>query len=189
MPKPTDPRPLVAAATKLDASLAAHGRAARELLKLELDSRRNVAKAGESLSRIAALEQELSDDMHGFVAALAAARDGQQADAEKVQARALELVGRRTQVEAFDGRLSLLAEAVRAVGALLESIKASGAGGAGVPEAMEKLGELSALARGVSEDARTAGLADVADEGHTLRQQLDAVVRRAEALSQRVPRA
>jgi hypothetical protein len=190
MAKPASPpRPLIEAAEKLDASLAEHGRAARELLKLGLDSRKGVEKSAEALSRIAGHEQELSADMQRFVGALATARDTQQADAEQVQARALELVARRGELEALDGRLRLLADAVRAVGALIEQLRDSGGGGAGVAEAVGKLGELGELARGVSEDARRQGFADVADEGHALRQQLEAVVRRAEALEKRVPRA
>lgn len=190
MPKPAPgSRPLVEAAEKLDASLAQHGRATRELLRLDLDSRKNVEKAGELLSRIARADQELADDMQGFVAALTEARVQQQADAEQVQARALELVGRREALEGLNGRMRLLAEAIRAVGELLEQLKTSGGGGAGVSEALGKLGELGELARGVSEDARAAGFDDVAGEAHAMRQQLEAVVRRAEVLERSVPRA
>jgi hypothetical protein len=58
-----------------------------------------------------------------------------------------------------------------------------------VSDALGKLGELANLARGVSEDARAAGFEDVGDEAHGIRQQLEAVLRKAEALEARVPRA
>jgi hypothetical protein len=188
MKKPAaPPRPLVAAAEKLDASLAEHGRSARELARMTFDSRRNLEKAGEVISRIARQEQELSADMQGFVTALGAARDEQQADAERTQARALELVERRAQLDKLDTRLAMVGEAVKAIASLLEQLKAGGGGGLG--DALGQLGQITDLAAGVTEDARAAGFADVADEAHAMRQQLDSVLRKAEALDRKVPRA
>jgi hypothetical protein len=183
------PRPLVDAAEKLHESLASHARVTRELAKVEYDSRQSVARAEELLGKLSGHDHELAADMQAFVTALTAARESQQADADKNQTRALELVERKGELSRLDTRLKLLADAVKAVRSLLERLRDAGAGGAGAPEAITKLADLAALAEGVMQDARAAGFEDVARDAHAMHQQLDAVLRKAAALDKKVPQA
>jgi hypothetical protein len=182
-------RPLLEAADRLDRALAEHGKAARELERLGVGSRRELVRGAELVSQIAAHDRALADEMQAFVAALTRAREVQQADADRVQARALALVGRRGELEALDRRLGLLAEAIRTVGALVATIKQGGEPALEVLEALGQIEQLADGARVVSEDARAAGFPDVADEAHALRQQLEAVGRKADALGARRPKA
>src|SRR5688500_7514285 len=100
MAKPKPERsPLQLAAERLDDALAEHARATRELLKLELTSRKNVARAAEAIARLAVHEDELAEGMKHLGAVLARARDAQQAEAEQAQARAAEVVARKAALE------------------------------------------------------------------------------------------
>jgi hypothetical protein len=179
--------PLVEACIRLDEALAAHGLSTRELGRLALDSRKGVDKAETTLARLSHEQDELGAAMQAFVGVLSAARVAQQADAERAQARALELVSRKRELAGLDTRLELVAGAVKAVRVLLDRLKDGG--GPGTAEATGKLEEIADLAQGVADDARAADFADVADEAHGLRQQLDAVVKRAQTLAAKLPQA
>jgi hypothetical protein len=193
MAKPkSPPSALVVAAEALEEALAGHGRATRELLKLSLDSKKNVLRASEAVTRLVQHEDELAAGMRDLGAALNQARDAQQVEAEQGQARAAEIVERRAVLERLLDRQEMLGQAVRAVGSLLEQLRAGGddsASDAGLGEVLARIDDLGSLADGFARDAHTAGFADLASEGHAIRQQLQAVAARAGKLRPNRPQA
>jgi hypothetical protein len=86
--------PLVAAAEAFDETLQRFAALANGLRKGSLDSQRNLERAAEALKEVAACEEELQAHAQALMAALGSARDAQQAQAETVRVRALEIQAR-----------------------------------------------------------------------------------------------
>ena len=179
-------RSLLDAAEKLDAALSAYQRAAHGFLKLKLDSRKNVAKAAEGLAQIARIDDELSAEVGRLIGAIAQLRDGQQSTAEAVQRRALEVLERKSALEALLGRLEQLAAEVRALGGLVPEDRHLTTDELG--QVGQRIGELSDGALAFATEAQTSGFDDLAAEGQVLRQQLLAVKNRTARMERRTPR-
>lgn len=175
-----DERPLVAAAEKLDSMLASYDRAAHALLKQKLDSRKNLAKAADLLNDVARAEEALSGEVGQLVAAIAAARDRQQKQAEEVQARALEVLARKDALEPLIQAFQALATEV---GKLSDAEAAAGPGA--LDAMLEEVGKLGDRAKSFAEEAKEAGFDDMAAEGHTLREQLLNIQKNAQRRSKR----
>jgi hypothetical protein len=89
--KPIKSSPLVAAARAFDDTLDRFAELTEALRKRPLDSRHTLQRASETLLAIATCEEELQHAAQGLMAALGAARDTQQRQAELVRVRALEI--------------------------------------------------------------------------------------------------
>jgi hypothetical protein len=188
MPKSSEPsRPLVKAVQTFDDVLARHARATKALMNLSLATREELGKAEENLKRLADIETELSTQMQAFQTAVLAAGNEQQAEAEKVAERAVEVGKRRTLLNALDSRLALAIEGVARVRVLVDSIKDAGGVGAARGEISEQLAQLIDAVQKVIDDAKGQGFDDVARDAHALRQQLDNVLRRAQDLPHHLP--
>jgi methyl-accepting chemotaxis protein len=180
-------RALLDAAEKLDAALAAYQRAAHGFLKLKLDSRKNVARAAEGLAEISRIDQELSAEVGRLVAAIAQVRDGQQATAEAVQQRALEVLERQGAIEELLARLEGLAAEVREFGGSVPDDRPLTTDE--LDTFLQRIGDLSDGAHAFATEAQALGFDDLAAEGQLLRQQLLSVKNRTARMERRTPHA
>jgi uncharacterized protein YoxC len=184
--RPEAPHPLVAAAEQLESVLAAYDRAAHALLRQKLDSRKNLSKAAELLHEVARAEQALSGEVGTLVAAIAQARDRQQAKSVEVQQRAAEVLARNEQLQPLIVAFQEIAEAVGRLGDAArdadQSVDALG-------PLLEQVAALGERARAFAQDATERGFEDLAVEGHTLREQLLSLQRNAQRKSRQNPQA
>ena len=175
MKKP-EPSPLVAAAERLERALAAHDRAAHALVKQKLDSRKNLGKAADLLNEVAAADEALSAEVAAMVGAIAAARDRQQGLAAQVHARAQEVLARTETLAPLLGAFEELAGEVRKLG---ESGGDAGNSSQVLDEMLARVSELGDRAQAFAAMAQEKDFADLAGEGHALREQLLAIQRTA----------
>ncbi|HEU5060133.1 MAG TPA: hypothetical protein VFU21_26555 [Kofleriaceae bacterium] len=182
--KKGEPSPLVAAAERLERALAAHDRAAHALVKQKLDSRRNLGKAADLLNEVAAADDALSAEVAAMVGAIAAARDRQQALAAQVHARAQEVLARTEALAPLLGAFEALAGEVRQLG---ESAGDGERTSATLEEVLARVSELGDRAQAFAAMAQEKDFADLAGEGHALREQLLAIQRTARRQERKKP--
>lgn len=178
-----EPSPLVAAAESLERALAAHDRAAHALVKQKLDSRKNLGKAADLLNEVARADEALSAEVAAMVAAIGAARDRQQGLAAQVHARAQEVLARTETLAPLLGAFEELASEVRQLGE-------SGAGedaGQTLDAMLERVSQLGDRAQAFAAMAQEKDFADLAGEGHALREQLLAIQRTARRQERKKP--
>ena len=184
--KKGEPSPLVAAAERLERALAAHDRAAHALIKQKLDSRKNLGKAADLLNEVAAADDALSGEVAAMVGAISAARDRQQGLAAQVHARAQEVLARTETLAPLLGAFEELASEVRQLGE-------TGGGEAGddatqtLDVILERVSELGDRAQAFAAMAQEKDFADLAGEGHALREQLLAIQRTARRQERKKP--
>ncbi len=176
--------PLVAAAERLERALAAHDRAAHALVRQKLDSRKNLGKAADLLNEVATADDSLSSEVAAMVAAIAAARDRQQALAAQVHARAQEVLARTEALAPLLTAFEELASEVRRLG----DSAVDGERAADSLEAMlTRVSELGDRAQAFAAMAQEKDFADLAGEGHALREQLLAIQRTARRQDRKKP--
>jgi hypothetical protein len=176
--------PLVAAAERLERALAVHDRAAHALVKQKLDSRRNLGKAADLLNEVAAADDALSAEVAAMVGAIAAARDRQQALAAQVHARAQEVLARTEALAPLLGAFEVLAGEVRQLG---ESAGDGERTSETLDEVLARVSELGDRAQAFAAMAQEKDFADLAGEGHALREQLLAIQRTARRQERKKP--
>ena len=183
--KPKQASPRVAAAEAVDRSLQRFSALSETLRRGALESRAHLERAGEVLKDVAACEEELQLQARALVAALGAARDAQQSEAEKVQARAQEIQSRTETYAAIRGRFEAMGDDAVGLNTLAQSL-ASRRGiadqslrGDELPALLAELDELRERMTGVAEsaarleaEARDAHFEDLARNSDSLRQQL-----------------
>ena len=183
--KKAEPSPLVAAAERLERALGAHDRAAHALVRQKLDSRKNLGKAADLLNEVASADEALSAEVASLVAAIAAARDRQQALAAEVHARAQEVLARTEALAPLLGAFEELAAEVRQLG---ESPDGGEQPSSDMLEAMlARVSELGDRAQAFAAMAQEKDFADLAGEGHALREQLLNIQRAARRLERKKP--
>lgn len=175
--------PLVAAAERLERALAAHDRAAHALVRQKLDSRKNLGKAADLLNEVASADEALSGEVAAMVGAIAAARDRQQALAAEVHARAQEVLARTEALAPLLTAFEELASEVRQLG---ESSIDGGASDA-LEAMLTRVSELGDRAQAFAAMAQEKDFADLAGEGHALREQLLAIQRTARRQDRKKP--
>jgi chromosome segregation ATPase len=195
----SDEAPLVAAAEAFDETLQRFAALANGLRKGTLDSQRNLERAAETLKEVASCEEELQAHAQALMSALGRARDAQQAQAETVRVRALEIQSRSED-------LSRLMRGFEAIGRDAAALNASAqllAARKRTPDEMVKDGELLAgldelhermtavLAAGetLAAEARTADFDDLAAKVDSLRQQILAARNKINLLKEALVRA
>jgi hypothetical protein len=179
---------LIAAAEKLEASLAGYARATHDLLKVTLDSKKNVERAADALARVAALDEELASSVSGLVGIISAMRDRQQAEAESVQQKAVEIVQRKQVLDGLLEQLRGLAGEVRQVGEMLDAVRKKDEG-ATLGQVLDRISQLIDQAHGFANEAQAKDFADLSADGHALRQQLLSVKNKAGLLKGKMPEA
>lgn len=176
--------PLVAAAERLERALAAHDRAAHALVRQKLDSRKNLGKAADLLNEVASADEALSTEVAAMVAAIGAARDRQQAMAAEVHARAQEVLARTEALAPLLGAFEELAGEVRQLG---ESAGDGEPPGQTLDALLARVSELGDRAQAFAAMAQEKDFADLAGEGHALREQLLAIQRTARRQERKKP--
>ncbi len=183
--KKAEPSPLVAAAERLERALGAHDRVAHALLRQKLDSRKNLGKAADLLNEVAGADEALSTEVASLVSAIAAARDRQQGLAAQVHARAQEVLARTEALAPLLGAFEELATEVRQLG------ESAGDGDLTSSDALEamlvRVSELGDRAQSFAAMAQEKDFADLASEGHALREQLLAIQRTARRQERKKP--
>ena len=196
--KPAD-SPLVASAEAFDETLKRFAALAEGLRKGKLDSQRNLERAAENLKLVAGCEEELQAHAQALTMALATARDAQQAQAEAIRLRALEIQGRGEELT----RLMRGFEAIGRDAAALNASAQQLAARKRTPDEMVKDGELLAglddlqermtavLAAGeqLAADARQADFDDLSSKVDSLRQQILAARNKIGLLKEALVRA
>ena len=171
--------PLVAAAERLERALGEHDRAAHALVRQKLDSRKNLGKAADLLNEVAAADEALSNEVAAMVAAIGAARDRQQGLAAQVHAAAQQVLARTEALAPLLGAFEQLATEVRQLGeSALEGERKADT----LETMLAQVSELGDRAQAFAAMAQEKDFADLAGEGHALREQLLAIQRNARRL-------
>jgi len=202
--KPTETPPLVEAARAFDEALGQFGALAESVGRAALDSSEGLARAAGALNKVAACEEEMQQRAQALSAALAAARQAQEAHAREIGVRALEVQERSQTYAALLQRLEGVGHDATELNAATQKLAAANKIDRQTPPeaispVLSQLAELdtrmegvAAAAQALAGDARTARFGDLADKTDALRQQLLAARNRVgllkEALTQALPR-
>jgi chromosome segregation ATPase len=191
--------PLVASAEAFDATLKRFAALAEGLRKGALDSQRNLEKAAESLKQVAACEEELQAHAQALTTALAGARDAQQAQAETVRVRALEIQARGEELARLMRGFEAIGKDAAALNASAQALAArkrtademvkDGELLAGLDELQERMTAVLAAAEQLSADARGADFEDLSQKIDSLRQQILAARNKISLLKEALVRA
>jgi hypothetical protein len=201
--KPNEPSPLVAAAKAFDDALDRFAALTEALRKRPLESRHALERASERLHEIATCEEELQRSAaQGLMAALGAARDTQQRQAELVRVRALEIKERGDAYAAFLARfeamgrdatgLNTLARALLGQRRIADQTLRDGDLPGLLPqldELQERMTAVATTGDRLASDTRAAGFEELSRETESLRQQLLAARNKVGLLKQTVGKA
>jgi hypothetical protein len=191
--------PLVGAAQAFSETLQRFGALADGLRKGELDSQRNLERAAETLTEVARCEEELQAHAQALMSALGMARDTQQAQADAIRTRALDIQARTEQYaslmrgfEALGKDAAALNTSAQGLGArkrTAEEMVKDGELLAGLDELQERMTTVAASAEKLTTDAREADFEDIARKVDSLRQQILAARNRITLLKDTIVRA
>ena len=191
--------PLVAAAEAFSETLQRFGALADSLRKGDLDSQNNLERAAETLTEVAGCEEELQAHAQALMSALGAARDTQQAQADIVRTRALEIQARTEQYAALMRGFEALGKDAAALNASAQGLGArkrtaeemvkDGELLAGLDELQERMTAVVGSAEKLTADAREADFDDLSRKVDSLRQQILAARNRIALLKETLVRA
>jgi hypothetical protein len=197
--KSPPPSPLVGAAQAFSETLQRFGALADGLRKGELDSQRNLERAAEALSEVAGCEEELQAHAQALMSALAVARDTQQAQADAIRTRALEIQSRTESYAALMRGFEALGKDAAALNASAQGLGArkrtaeemvkDGELLAGLDELQERMTAVVGNAEKLTADARDSNFEDIARKVDSLRQQILAARNRIALLKETIVRA
>jgi chromosome segregation ATPase len=162
------------------------------------NSEKNVARASHTLREIAEVGEALQTRLGAMVAVIAGFRDKQEALANAVQIKALELQERTKTLESLLVKYRTLGEDARDLNEHLRSLSSDKAESEGVGSSPvfshlqqlgEKIGHLAAGAQSLFEQAQADDFPDVARQADALRQQLQAVRNKLSLLNKNLPQA
>lgn len=157
------------------------------LSNAKLNSRHGLERAAEGLSELARCEGDLQAQAQALVAALGAAREAQQAQAEIVRARALEIQQRTGEYGAIMGRLEALGSDAAELNAMAQKLAGPRPAAEGdrpiregelpsllsaLDELQERMTSVAATGAGLAADARAADFEELFRKVDSLRQQL-----------------
>ena len=182
-PKSKSPEsPLVASAQAFDETLKRFAALAAGLRKGTLDSQRNLERAAESLKEVAGCEEELQAHAQALMAALGAARDAQQTQAEVVRVRALEIQARTEELARLMRGFEAIGKDAAALNASAQQLAArkrtpdemvkDGELLAGLDELQERMTAVLTSGEKLAADARDADFEDLSRKVDSLRQQI-----------------
>ncbi len=166
MTKP-EPSALVAAASAFDHELATYARLGELFLRTPLETLKQVERANSTLGELAACEQRLQQAGQQMIEALAGARRVQEQLAEQVVEHAPKVQARNQQINDLMTALGAIAGEV---GALNSTV--APAGEADASAVAETIMALSTRAEQLAGQARSAELAEIAEQAHALHQRL-----------------
>jgi len=191
----TDPSNLAAAAAALEAELGRYEELARELQHGHLVSDKDLRRAAQSLNALRTSDARLGELVQALVAAIGAARDRQQAQADAVQVQAEKirqrsdtlgrLLARWEALGSDAGEVNrLVQQAIAQAGETNGGESASGLGPA-FHEVDERLGRLAEDAGGLVAAAEADEFADLARRAESLRAQLLSTRNRLRSIEKR----
>ena len=196
--KPTD-SPLLASADAFENALRRFAALADGLRKGTLDSQRNLERAAEALKQVASCEEEMQIHAQALMAALAHARDAQQAQAETVRVRALEIQGRTEELARLMRGFEAIGKDAAELNASAQQLAArkrtpdemvkDGELLAGLDELQEKMSSVLQGAEQLAADARAADFEDLSRKVDSLRQQILAARNKIGLLKEALVRA
>ena len=172
---------LSTAAIALEAELRRYDELAAELRSGRLVSEKDLRRGAQALQALRASDARLGELVQALVAAIGAARDRQQAEAEAVQARAEEIRKRSETLAALLARWEALGVGAADVNRLMQQSggpdDANGGErratlGPNFDEVGERLGRLADDARDLVEAAEAEQFGDLARRAESLRAQL-----------------
>ena len=191
--------PLVAAAEAFDETLQRFAALANSLRKGSLDSQRNLERAAEALNEVAGCEEELQAHAQALMAALGSARDAQQAQAETVRVRALEIQARSEELARLMRGFEAIGKDAAALNASAQLLAApkrtpdemvkDGQLLAGLDELHERMTAVLAAGETLAAESRAADFDDLAAKVDSLRQQILAARNKINLLKEALVRA
>ena len=191
--------PLVATAVAFAQTLERFAALAEGLRKGKLDSQRNLEKAAESLKQVAGCEEELQAHAQALMAALAAARDAQQEQAEAVRVRALEIQARSEDLARLMRGFEAIGQDAAALNAAAQQLAArkrtpgemvkDGELLAGLDELQERMTAVLTAGEQLAADARQTDVEDLSRKIDSLRQQILAARNKINLLKEALLRA
>lgn len=173
---------LTEAAQALDVELRKYEELAVVLQRESLDSEKNLRRAAQSLTALRESDARLAENLQALVAAIGAARERQQANAESVQTQADSIRERSETLTRLLGRWETLGEDAGQVNVLIQRLaterrEANGSGQ--TPALAETFDEVDARLGRLAEDAGTLStsaeeekFADLGRQAESLRLQL-----------------
>jgi chromosome segregation ATPase len=177
--------PLTAAAESFDDALRRFSTLTEALRKRQLDSRHALESAAALLKDVTRCQEELQTKAQALVAALGAARDTQQAQAEFVQERAQDIQRRAQDYATLTVRFEEVGQQAAGLNTLAQSLAARrgiadrSLRDTEVPallseldELRERMGSVADQAAGLIADARNAQFEELCGRADSLRQQL-----------------
>jgi hypothetical protein len=173
---------LVAAAEALESQLTRFESLADQLRKSPLNSEKSLERASKLLRDVAEQDQVLNASVSALVAAVTAARDRQQTQAEAVNARAQELQQRAETFKSLLERYGALGQSAAELNQRMQEFAAQRSQAQTPEQNAELLGTLDALnermvqvaeeAQSVTKLADEQDFSDVGRQADSLRQQL-----------------
>ena len=197
-PHPSDSQ-LVAAAEAFDGTLRRFAALAEGLRKGTLDSQRNLERAAEALKEVARCEEELQAHAQALMTALGGARDAQQAQAEAIRVRALEIQARSEELARLMRGFEAIGKDAAALNASAQQLAArkrtagemvkDGELLAGLDELQERMTAVLGAGERLAADARQADFEDLSRKIDSLRQQILAARNKISLLKEALLRA
>ena len=191
--------PLVASAEAFAETLERFAALSDGLRKGKLDSQRNLERAAEALKQVAGCEEELQAHAQALMAALGAARDAQQAQAEAIRVRALEIQGRSEELARLMRGFEAIGKDAAALNASAQQLAArrrtpdemvkDGELLAGLDELQERMSAVLTAGEQLAADARAADFEDLSRKVDSLRQQILAARNKIGLLKEALVRA
>ena len=185
MSQPRPGSPLVQAVCAFDDELEKFARAASSACRRNLDSKRELEKAAESVREAAEAEKMMQQRAQELLAALKAAETDQQLRAEALRLRTEEIRARFDAYEQFAVRYRELGEEGAGLVEQAQKLRTdttpggSGPGKAemvlGLADLEKRVSDLRDTARSLAADAQTGMFTDIATEARSVEQTLSAL--------------
>ena len=185
MSQPKEGSPLVQAVRAFDDELEKFARAATSACRRNLESKRELEKAAESVREAAEAEATMQQRAQELLQALKAAEAEQQTRAEALRARTVEIQARYDAYERFAGRYRQLGEEGAQLVEQAQKLRIETAPGTvppgkaevvlGLADLEKRVSDLRETARLLAADAHTEKFEDIASEAHAVEQTLSAL--------------
>lgn len=166
MTKAEGPSDLAEAAAALDHELRRFEELAAQAARVKLNTEKNLERATDALSRAAESQDRIHAIVQKLVAAVAAARGRQEADAAALMARAQEIAGRRGQFAQVLQRMAGLGQMAKEVQELLQQPTAP------MDEVLARMQQVADDAADIGRAAAEQDMEDLARQADGLRQQV-----------------
>ena len=155
---------LAAAAAALEAELRRFEQLAELASRMELKSQKSLERAARAAQDASEAQQRVGDRVGVLVEEIARARERQESQARKLDARAEQIQARQKSLEALLGRFAKLGNGAAEVNALLKDAGR-------IADAEERLVRLAEAAEELLRDAEREGFDDAVRQAESIRQQ------------------